>query len=118
MIPEHDENGNLPPGIHKESFEKVIERFRGGFYLTRRSRTDNLIELYEFVRKFAIGFYINGSYITKKLAPSDVDVMIILPPDFDFESKEGRRLLRMRKNKKTNRLDNGLMWKVNIMKKL
>ena len=25
MIPEHDEYGNLPPGVHKAEFEEVLE---------------------------------------------------------------------------------------------
>lgn len=105
MIPELDENGNLPPGEHPASIEEVIERFGGKRYLSRRLRTDSLLEFYDFVRDFALALYIDGSYVTEKLAPSDVDVMVILPEDFNFESFEARELIRLRKAKKSNFLD-------------
>jgi hypothetical protein len=105
MIPEPDSNGNLPPGVHNATLEEIADSFGGKLYLSRRDRTNSLIDLYDFVRDFAIGLYINGSYITTKFKPSDVDVMIILPEDFEFDSYEGRQLLRMRRLKKANHLD-------------
>lgn len=105
MIPEHDENGNLPPGTYEVSFDEIIARFGGKLYLSRHRRTNNLIEFFDFIKGFALGMYVNGSYITTKLAPGDVDVMVILPEDFDFDSHEAKRLSRFQRNKKSAHLD-------------
>ena len=91
-LPEFDKNGNLPPGIYKPNIDEVYDRFRGENNLVRASRTRNLIEFIEFITSFAVVIYIDGSYITKKLEPSDVDLAVLLPRDFKFESKEGRKL--------------------------
>lgn len=105
MIPDHDEFGNLPPGIYAATLDDVVERFRGAVPLSRRIRTTSMIDFFEFVSDFALGIYINGSYITTKLAPNDVDLLVLLPDDFEFESPEGRLLLRMQGDKKRNHLD-------------
>ena len=40
------------------------------------------------MQDIAVGIYIDGSYVTRKLAPRDVDVLIVLPRDFDWDSEE------------------------------
>lgn len=84
MLPEFDENGRLPPVIHDATFEEVIERFGGTISLAslkRQSITNHLIQFYEFAKKFAVRIYIDGSYVTTKLEPGDVDLAVILPGD-------------------------------------
>ena len=72
MIPEFDENGNLPPGIHFCEWEEFKERF--GTNITR----DRLIKgLSRAMMKLkAAGcriIYINGSFVTSKVKPKDYD---------------------------------------------
>ena len=83
MIPPFDANGNLPPGTHPATIAEVVERFSRPRSLARHRRTTSLQSLYDQTAVLHQGLYINGSYITSKLAPNDVDIAIILPPGFD-----------------------------------
>lgn len=104
MLPPFDEHGNLPPGEYPSTILEITTRF-GRTTLTRRGRTDRLEEFLRFARPFAVRIYIDGSYITSKLAPSDVDILLILPAAFDFDSSEGRELHRLISNKERIHLD-------------
>lgn len=99
MLPEFDEHGNLPPGIHQATLHEVVDRFGDSRSLKRRSVTNSFEEFYDFIQEFAVGIYINGSYVTSKLAPNDVDLLVILPSDFDFASPGSRQLVRFMQRK-------------------
>jgi hypothetical protein len=95
MIPEFDSNGNLPPGIHEANFDEVVDRFSLPRSRHRESRTNKLRAFYSsFLRRYATRVYIDGSYVTNKLSPKDVDLVVFLPEDFDFESEAGATLRR------------------------
>ena len=104
MIPDFNELGNLPPGIFNVSLDDVIQRFRVPRSIRRKDLTVNLVSFIRFVEQFAIIVYVDGSYITSKLSPDDIDLLVILPDDFDFDSSEARRLKGYIFDKK-NRLD-------------
>jgi hypothetical protein len=72
VIPEFDENGNLPPGVHFCEWEEFQERF--GINLTRQ-RMINGLELAMTQLKAAgcTKIYIDGSFVTNKLKPGDFD---------------------------------------------
>jgi hypothetical protein len=91
MIPDLDFFGTLPPGTHRATFDEVIERF-GGKSLKRDQITFRLKELYACAKEFTLGLYIDGSYVTGKVAPSDVDLLLLLPPIFDFFSAKAIQL--------------------------
>ncbi|HBB33198.1 MAG TPA: hypothetical protein DDZ80_31795 [Cyanobacteria bacterium UBA8803] len=72
MIPDFDENGKLPPGIHFCTWEEFTDKF--GTTL-RRLRLINGLKLAMGQLK-AVGcqfIYINGSFVTEKLNPGDFD---------------------------------------------
>ncbi|MEG3973888.1 hypothetical protein QT970_04595 [Microcoleus sp. herbarium8] len=72
MIPEFDEHGNLPPGVHWAEWEELKDRFGT---TPRRSRmTDGLQMAMEQLKAAGCRtIYINGSFVTSKLAPQDFD---------------------------------------------
>ena len=105
MLPDFDEHGNLPPGIYRVSINEIIERFGRPLYTVRRERAAHLKEFHDFISKVAIGLYVDGSFITSKLAPSDVDLLVLLPDNFTFNSGTGLRLKSFQKAKSKNRLD-------------
>jgi len=93
MIPAFEKkSGNLPPGIHDATIEEVLDRYNLRHNPARASRSKALKSFFDFVKEFAIDVYIDGSYITSKLAPGDVDIIIVLPEDFSFYTMEGIRL--------------------------
>jgi hypothetical protein len=73
LIPEFNANGLLPRGIHPATWEEVAERFGGN-----ERRQELLTGLDEALRLLrAAGcrrVYINGSFVTSKERPNDVDV--------------------------------------------
>lgn len=72
MLPDFDENGNLPPGVHEAIWDEVVERF---------GETDHRRQLLRGLRAAldslkAAGCkraYIDGSLITDKVVPNDFD---------------------------------------------
>jgi hypothetical protein len=72
VIPEFDENGNLPPGIHFCEWEEFNERF--GTNITRDRRIKGLSRA--MMKLKAAGcriIYINGSFVTSETRPQDYD---------------------------------------------
>ncbi len=72
MIPEFDENGNLPPGVHWAEWEEFEERFNIN---PTRQRLIYGLELAMTKLKAAgcRSIYINGSFVTSKSKPGDFD---------------------------------------------
>ncbi len=79
MIPDFDEHGLLPPGIHDCTLEEISARF---LWTTHRQ------VLFGGLRKFletelatlmpAFRLYVDGSFVRNKPLPDDVDVVIEL----------------------------------------
>ena len=72
MIPEFDENGNLPPGVYFCEWEEFKERFGSSF---KRKKMIFGVEL-AMTQLKAAGcrtIYINGSFVTSKPNPNDFD---------------------------------------------
>jgi hypothetical protein len=77
MLPDFDENGNLPPGIHRATIEEVAARFGQGSD-ERRVETKELIRFVDWARRaFVQRVLVNGSYVTDSQSPADVDIVIL-----------------------------------------
>lgn len=72
MIPEFDENGNLPPGIHFCDWSEFKERFG---YTDRRALMIKGMSaaMAELKAAGCRTFYINGSFVTSQPKPRDFD---------------------------------------------
>ena len=82
MIPNLDDRGYLPPGIHRATFEEVAERF-GWQSEIRRVQIESLGWLVEAAKRAgAERLIINGSFVTDKLEPNDVDCLVLTRPGF------------------------------------
>ncbi len=100
MIPDFDANGNLPPGTHTAQIDEVLNRFSAPGYGARLRLSEKLKDFFELARKFAVAIYLDGSYITTKLSPNDIDIALVLPTDFDTTSMDASRLISIRRNVK------------------
>jgi hypothetical protein len=82
-LPAFDSSGDLPEGVYKAALDEVVTRFGHGTP-QRQLVTARLRRIYELVR--ATGklerLVIFGSYITAKLEPNDVDILIVVRDDF------------------------------------
>lgn len=82
MIPDFDEYGNLPPGIHRATLEEIAERF-GGSTEIRRVEMESLRWLVELARRAgAERLIINGSFVTDASEPNDVDCVVLMTRGF------------------------------------
>jgi len=86
-IPGFEADGFLPVGIHVCTAEEISDRF-GRFLTTDRRPSLNagLIRYINELKEADIGKYliVNGSYVTQKERPSDIDVLLVLKDDVDL----------------------------------
>ncbi|AVR89037.1 DUF6932 family protein [Thauera aromatica] len=86
MIPEHDEHGLLPPGIHACTLDEVRRRF---CWTDRRTLLFNglrkLINEWWLPQGIDGSVLIDGSFSRTKAEPEDIDAVFDLAPDAPFE---------------------------------
>ena len=82
MLPPFDEHGNLPAGIHLCATEELTVRFGSGSE-ERETEMSELLLFIETARKAGVRrLMVNGSFVTGKLAPNDVDVVFLPGPGY------------------------------------
>ena len=95
MLPEFSKSGYLPPGLHRTDLVEVQQRF--GSNDTRRSLLRHLNNFVELIRSVdAKRLIVDGSFVTAKENPADIDVILVLPDTFDTTTREARILLESR----------------------
>jgi len=73
MIPGFDDTGNLPPGVHSSTWEEVVQRF--SWTPRRRVLLTGLKSALVVLRSAGCQrIYLNGSFVTSKDEPGDIDV--------------------------------------------
>lgn len=86
-IPNLTNEGFLPEGIHDCTLDEVGARF-GKFQVSdRRVRLfGKLCKLVEEERQagLATGLIIDGSFVTNAPQPGDIDLLVVLPEDYDL----------------------------------
>lgn len=93
MIPEFDDRGYLPPGVHPASLEELDERF-GRQSEVRRAQVESLRWLVGLVeRAGARRLIVNGSFVTDVLEPNDVDCVVLLAEDYPRDSRAADELV-------------------------
>ncbi len=81
-IPDFRPDGYLPEGVHQASEAEALLRFGSPTRRRRRlaRRLGHWLELARAVR--ASRFLADGSFVTAKPLPDDVDAVVLLPVDF------------------------------------
>ncbi len=73
MIPQFNADGLLPRGVHPATLDELSERFGGNE--RRRQLLEGLSEALRLLRTAGCRrVYINGSFVTTKERPNDIDV--------------------------------------------
>ncbi|MCK6527595.1 hypothetical protein L6R50_08540 [Myxococcota bacterium] len=90
-IPELTPDGLLPPGVHECTFAEVRERF-GRFCLGHPGRHVLVERLRAFLAEArttpAIAWLaVDGSFVTAEPDPGDIDLVLALRADHDFQSE-------------------------------
>jgi hypothetical protein len=82
LIPDLNELGYLPPGVHIASLDEVIARFGVGNE-QRQAQAESLRWLLPVCRQGGIArMLINGSFVTARDEPMDVDIALLQGPTY------------------------------------
>lgn len=85
MIPDFNERGYLPPGIHRALLTEIEERF-GRATEIRRAQMQSLDWLVDLAKRAGIErLIINGSFVTDVFEPNDVDCVLLMGASFPRE---------------------------------
>jgi hypothetical protein len=93
-LPRLTHAGVLPAGLHSATIGKVRQAFGHGS--ARRKRLMGMLEerVAQARRLGVKRMLINGSFVTAKSEPRDIDVVVLLPEDFDTRLKSGESAAR------------------------
>jgi hypothetical protein len=85
-LPEFNQSGDLPTGVHRADMDEVATRF-GRSFGQRGLVTQRLQHIYELAKRtqHLQRFVIFGSYITNKPEPNDVDVVLVMDGQFRLD---------------------------------
>lgn len=88
-IPYLNSDGCLPDGIYDASLQEVEESF--GRFQSSDRRVTLFHKLREYIRELALWgnveeILLDGSFVTSKPDPGDIDLIVVLKHDFDFRS--------------------------------
>jgi hypothetical protein len=94
VLPAFNEEGDLPPGVHRATLPEVLERFGQGS-VQRCAVADRLQRVYQLVTSTGhlARFVVFGSFITTKEEPNDVDIILLMEDTFDLASVTGEAAL-------------------------
>jgi len=86
-IPAFDQQGFLPAGVHDCSFDELKARF-GSFQSCDR-RPQLIARLEAFLSEaratgLIVGVLVDGSFVTSKPAPNDIDLILVVAPNHSF----------------------------------
>ncbi len=93
MLPELEENGYLPPGLHPANLEEIVREFGQASEL-RRVQAESLAWLLGLARRAGVlRVAINGSFVSSVEEPNDVDCVLLIGPGFPGDPDAERELL-------------------------
>ena len=86
MLPEFNKYGNLPAGIYKSSITCIEKRFG----LNSKKRISlfndfrNFLEILSPFNKYIKRLILDGSFVTSKETPGDIDCIMVIENNFRF----------------------------------
>ena len=87
MLPALDDHGNLPFGIHPCTADELAIRFGGGSP-EREIAIQEVIQFIEWAKSAGVRrLIVNGSFVTQKASPNDVDIVILPGSDYPREQQ-------------------------------
>jgi len=93
MIPGFEKTGNLPPGILRATLAEIADRFGRGSG-ARREQIDSLRWLVALAVRVGIArILVDGSFVTRKKKPNDVDCVLLMGPQYpkDLDARQELR---------------------------
>ncbi len=89
MIPDFRDDGYLPEGLHVATEAEVTFRF--GSPTPRRQRLTLRLRRWLVLSRqtYCLRFLVDGSFVTAKENPEDIDAVVLLPNDFEQQVVDG-----------------------------
>lgn len=88
-IPAFREDGYLPVGVYRASEAEITFRF-GTSNKRRRRLALRMRRWVQLCRNIgALRLLVDGSFVTRKSEPDDLDAVVLLPKDFDEQIMQG-----------------------------
>ncbi len=82
MIPDFNDQGYLPPGVHGATLDEIADRF-GGESELRHAEMESLRWLVDLARRAGVlRIVVNGSFVADAYEPNDVDCALLLGSDY------------------------------------
>jgi hypothetical protein len=93
-IPDSNEIGDLPTGVHGASLAEIDVRF-GASSGRRKQLALRLKRIYRLAAQTGslARFVVFGSFVTSKMEPNDVDVYMVMDDNFDMGTLSGESAL-------------------------
>lgn len=93
-LPSLNEGGDLPPGVYQSTLSETLDYFGAGTdrrkILSRRlERIYHLAQATDHLSRFVIF----GSFVTDKVEPNDIDVLLLMEDTFDIAQLTGESRL-------------------------
>jgi hypothetical protein len=86
MIPEFNDDGYLPPGVHLATLEEIAARF-GQESELRQVQMESLRWLVDAAKRAGVQrIIVNGSFVTEVPEPNDVDCVLLIEPGFPVDA--------------------------------
>jgi hypothetical protein len=93
MIPHLNDDGYLPAGIHPATLDELAARF-GHESELRQAQMESVRWLVDLGRRAGVlRIVVNGSFVTDKLEPNDVDCVLLIGPDFPQDAAAEAEML-------------------------
>ena len=93
MIPHFNDDGYLPPGIHPATLEEIAARF-GQESELRQVQMQSLRWLVDLAQRAGVQrLVVNGSFATEKLEPNDMDCVLLVGGDYQYDGVAAAELL-------------------------
>lgn len=89
MLPNFNERGALPEGIHRASLEEVRNKFARMGRSDKRANLSDKVAVYVQTAKgsgLVERLYLVGSFVTAKEEPNDVDMIVAYKADMDLRN--------------------------------
>jgi hypothetical protein len=110
-LPDVNELGDLPLGLHQARLDEAVARFGQGTP-QRQAVTARLLRIHRLVA--ATGglarFVIFGSYVTAKPEPNDVDIVLVMRDDFQVTACDEETLQVFDHSRAQQALGASLFW--------
>jgi hypothetical protein len=82
VIPDFNEQGYLPPGIHGATLDEIAQRF-GGESELRKVQMQSLRWVVDLAcRAGVLRIIVDGSFVTDVYEPNDVDCVLLIGTDY------------------------------------